>query len=341
MEKYQQLLSGLPHELTREYEVHLTNLVKMGKVEEEELQTLVDGFRARKAADPDACTEEEEAVAYAAFYCLNIMYRTHFDPHKLHRVFAQNRFWCKSHESFSHLEVLRYLADAEGADIDEEVILELSHEIVTRCADNAGVQHAFADLYATVCERRPDLQPDITKEWATKAKRAVNIAMQVEPAYAKFYCTKGRILAIDGDFEEADRLVERAIHMENSNRNDYAIRIGSYQYHRLQIQAKKQLKDSHMQEQLDDLKSAATSNIEVLSFFTAVISFVIGSLTLAAGQTAFHAAVLIMILMGALLFVFSVFNFLLHLNLDRVRVPNIVVAVLSALIVLGGILLVR
>ena len=53
------------------------------------------------------------------------------------------------------------------------------------------------------------------------------------------------------------------------------------------------------------------------------------------------AGLLIMILMGALLFVFSVFNFLLHLNLDRVRVPNIVVAVLSALIVLGGILLVR
>ena len=48
-----------------------------------------------------------------------------------------------------------------------------------------------------------------------------------------------------------------------------------------------------------------------------------------------------MTLMGALLFVFSVFNFLLHLNVNKVRIPNLIVAAVSALIVLGGILLVR
>lgn len=332
-------LSELPNEWEREYEIRLTNLVKSNDVQEGPLLDFVEAYREKQAGGV-ACTAEENRVAYAAFYCLTIIYRTHLDAEKLNAVFRRNQSWCRSHETFHHLNVLRYLQLPDELDADEEEYLSGAFETARKYPENAGFTHAFADLYATVCERSTNQQAMLIQKWGAKARKAVESALEADRSYAKYYCTKGRILALEQDYDAADACVEKAIRLEDSSRSDYAIRIGLYQYHRLQIQAKKQLNASQIQTQIDSLKNAVISNIEILAFFCAVVSFIIGSLSLANGQTAFHAAVLILVLMGALLVVFSVFHFLLHLNINKVRIPAIVCAVIGALLVAGGIILV-
>ena len=58
--------------------------------------------------------------------------------------------------------------------------------------------------------------------WLEKATAQINIAVQENPEYAKFYATKGRIYALQGLYDEAILLVKLAIEKEDSSRKDYA-----------------------------------------------------------------------------------------------------------------------
>jgi len=105
--------------------------------------------------------------------------------------------------------------------------------------------------------------------------------------------------------------------LEDSTMDDYSIRISQYQYYRLQNQANMQIKNlqnelAEEQERVEELRSSMTSSVEIIGIFAGVVSFVLGSLSLADGQTAVHASLLIATLMGALIVVFAVFAMLLR-----------------------------
>ena len=144
---------------------------------------------------------------------------------------------------------------------------------------------------------------------------------------------------INGHYDEADALFETAIQKENSAAKDgYSIRISRYLSYRSQVQMLRTI--AQAQEQIDALKTVSISNIEILTFFSGVVAFIIGSFTLAKGQTAADAAILIAVLMGTLLAVFSAFSFLLQLNTQqniRPYIANILVGIFGIMIVIGGI----
>ena len=118
-------------------------------------------------------------------------------------------------------------------------------------------------------------------------------------------------------------MIRQAILLEDSSRIDYAIRVNTYQLYRIRIQAKHQVEEAKSQigadkirEEISALKSAVVSNVEIIAFFAGIISFIIGSLSLAQGQTATDAALMIVTLMGCLVAAFSAFGAILHLH-DR------------------------
>ncbi|MBR2453995.1 MAG: toll/interleukin-1 receptor domain-containing protein, partial [Clostridia bacterium] len=77
--------------------------------------------------------------------------------------------------------------------------------------------------------------------WYKKALDAVNDAIRLDPGYAKFYCTKGRIVCIDKKHAEAINNVDKAIGTESSERSDYALRLSYYQYHKMMINTDRKL----------------------------------------------------------------------------------------------------
>lgn len=144
-------------------------------------------------------------------------------------------------------------------------------------------------------------------------------------AYAKFYCTRGRIEALRGELEAAIESINEAIKLEKNTRTDYSIRIGQYASYEQQFRAqqKLQIQERAMADQMYEMnllmeqqeKESMAKNMEFLGLFSGIVSFTIGSLTITgaiAEQSIKHAAGLIVVLMGALMCVFAAFGIILH-----------------------------
>lgn len=85
----------------------------------------------------------------------------------------------------------------------------------------------------------------------------------------------------------------------------------------------------------EKMNGMTMKNLEILGFFTAVISFTIGSLELARGQTVFDASRLVLVLLAGVLAVFSCYSFLLNSLARGERKPGAILVTVS-LVVIGG-----
>lgn len=331
--------ASLPEEYERGYELALTKMVNMAEVSEADLLDIVDKFKTSQKTLSGEELLREEKIAYAAVYCLNIFYRHTFDSAKFSKIALENHDWCQTHKTFSYLNILQRCNNAEALRGRENADMETLFQYTQDYPENAGYAHAVANLYVSVCEGNYNRQEHFRRRWHKQAEEAVLRAISLDPNYAVYYCTRGRIALIAGQYDEAVILFEQAIHKENSAARDgYGIRISRYLTYKSQAQMLRV--SAEAQEQIKELKAASVSNIEILTFFASVIAFIIGSLTLAKGQTAAEAAVLIVVLMGALLVVFSAFTFLLRLNTrqeTKIYMANLLVGFLGIIMVIGGI----
>ena len=173
-------------------------------------------------------------------------------------------------------------------------------------------------------------------KWKKRVFDEIDYAITKAPDYAKFYCTKGRILAIDGQFDRAEEMIREAISREDSAYEKYILRMIEYEGARLRIQAKRLVAETGVdaiQKEIGNLKQSVRSNIEIVAFFSGIVSFVIGSLSLARNQTAAHASLLIIALMGCLMSVYATFVALLRSGDASLRKePLFFVAILGGLV---------
>lgn len=172
--------------------------------------------------------EGEEDLAYRAFYALTIIYRNRKDYQQLQALFEENpRF--VGHPSYHHLLILFQL-EAETF-FDALELLELAREDARQHRDNAGYLHLFAHLFVYTCEKsRGEMREQVRREYYDDVERAVEDAIRLDPAYAKFYCTKARVVAQRGRYAEAYSLINKAVATESSARKDYALRLLDYRH---------------------------------------------------------------------------------------------------------------
>lgn len=219
----------LPGERTREYESMITKFATSASAVEEEkvFLEIIDG-------------NYPDNICYAAYYALNVVYRRVKDFYKLKDLLEKYRERFDGHITFDHLDALYNLESDALYDYND--MLERTYADAKRLKDHAGYPHLFADLFATIYEK--DGLHDKKKyveTWYKKALDAVNDAIRLDPGYAKFYCTKGRIVCIDKKHAEAINNVDKAIGTESSERSDYALRLSYYQYHKMMINTDRKL----------------------------------------------------------------------------------------------------
>ena len=233
-------------------------------------------------------------------------------------------------------------------------LLQLARKNSAALCHNVGGLHAFAETVALAYENTPALMTRIQEtdhiNWLNSALAAIEETLRVDPDYAKFYCTYARLLAAGGDYDAALNKLSIAIDKENSQRPDYAIRVGRYLTFSQQFRARKELvsMETTMQTHLEQYKSALddqekqtlVKNMEFLGLFSGIVSFTIGSLTISgaiAEQSIKSAAGLIVVLMGALMGVFAAFGIILHGASGKKALRNILVLLMGFAAVIGGI----
>lgn len=183
--------------------------------------------------------------SFPAFFCLCTIYRRNKDFEKLNKIIFQHTNF-QSHISYNHILVM-YLVHSESI-YDYDNLLELAFKGAETLSENSGYLNTFANAFATICEKcnKEDCLT-IVDIWYERALKAIESAIALEPKYAKFYCTKARIISLRGRFEEAISLILHAISIENSSRPDYALTIMNYQYYRLSILMRQQASEFEKQ----------------------------------------------------------------------------------------------
>lgn len=221
-------LSNLQPETSRDFELDITNYAKRNNTHgsREYLREFID------ANDGD--------IAYAAFYLLQVMLRQLKNYEQMRDIFDRYDARFSKHQSYSHIKVLFLVESGDDYDVDE--VLTLAWNDCLEFSNNAGFIHLFADAYATSCELAdPENRIAVIEKWGEKAEDMVNRAIELDNSYAKYYCTKARILALRNDFPAAQKNINLAIDKEDSRRNDYMIRLLNYQYYKTMIQFEKRI----------------------------------------------------------------------------------------------------
>lgn len=363
-EKMRELLSQLPDEVTRKFE---TDVVSYSvnwddSIIKKELHELIE--QVHTYTDP---ASEENRVAFGAF-CVAVNYerRQKNITAEEHLLEKYKNVFEKGHVFYHHLVLLNRMGKATSSNEEQlKELLVLAKRNSENLTENVGGHHAFAETVALVFENAPDSMKafldDPKADWLGLGEAAAQVAILMDKDYAKFYCTYSRLLALKGDFESALKNIDIAIDKENSKRSDYAIRIGQYLSYSQQFRARKQLSSmetafgakmgqyeeqtesslaAHQKAMEEQEKQTMVKNMEFLGLFSGIVSFTIGSLTITgaiAEQSIQSAAGLIVVLMGALMCVFAAFGMILHGIVKKTAFRNLVVFILGALIIAGGI----
>ena len=224
-------LRELGEETTRQFELDVTNFVMRNN--SQSMRNWLEEIMKQSA--------EEERVRYAAFYTLQVMLRHLKDYAESRELYDAYRASFQDHPSFNHLWVLHVLENGSESEIVDA--LGLAYQDSLAFPGNAGFIHQFAVAFATVCEELDDEREAeaVNAKWGKRALKAIEKAIELDPKYAKYHCTKGRILAIDHDYTEAEKEINLAISLEDSRRSDYLIRLTDYQYYKILVRVKKRL----------------------------------------------------------------------------------------------------
>ncbi len=276
--------------------------------------------------------DTNETIAFAAFCTLCEKLRRDMDHLEHKQVLDQYAERFSGHPFVRHVKLLYYVDHFDNERRDE--IIDLARNNIKLMPNNGGVMHAFADIVAHAFEYNwiHNLNNPPEDSVLEEAILFVEMCISMDSGYAKFYCTKGRLLSFRGQYTQGLEMVQKAIDLEDSRKSDYPIRISNYFYYRQQIQAREQNTfiekriNQYQQEKLDAMENVVSTsveeiqgsmikNIEFVGLFAGIISFTIGSISISSNLATISfagAAGLIIVLMGALLCVFSGFGVILH-----------------------------
>jgi tetratricopeptide (TPR) repeat protein len=313
LEDVLRFFASLPPEHERKYETEISRLVEHGGPHLAEVLCAI--------LEQDAglsVYENREDLRFAAYVALATHARRMKDSFFHRQVLNRYKGEFTGHILFDHIESL--LLKTERRYIES---LELAERAVAQLPDHTGVLHNFAEAVVLVRENQLPIDDDTL----ARARKCIRRAIQLSPDYAKFYCTQGRLEALDGHFDKAIELINKAIDEESSDKKDYSIRLADYQAYLTNVYLQKashnleqQVAAAHRQiaearaefqevrdklsQSIDELKK---ENLQILGFFAAVLSLTIGSIQLLSKESFQDATLLIITLGGTLLTVYTGF----------------------------------
>jgi tetratricopeptide (TPR) repeat protein len=187
--------------------------------------------------------------------------------------------------------------------------IELARKALSLHPRHTGALHNLAGALYLLAEE-DGINTQTSRELLREARDTVEEALDLESNYPKFYATKAEILSGLGDHDTALREIAKAIDKEDSGALDYPLRISDYLSKKLKIELRKSIQtltEEHRQELLSAMSEARRSNLEILSFFVAIISFTIASINIAVKFAIEDIALLFFLLASALLMAVSGF----------------------------------
>ena len=212
-------------------------------------------------------------------------------------------------EEFIVMHLLSIAVKETGRRKDLVKSIELGRQALSIHPRHVGALHTLAGSLFLLAEE-DGIENRASKERLQEARDLVEEALDLESDYPKFFATKAEIVSALGDHNGALREISKAIDKEDSESSDYSLRISDYLARKLKIELRKSIEsvtDESRRELTAAMNEARESNLQTLTFFVAVISFVIAGINIAVKFSIQDAALLIFLLASAMLMAFSGF----------------------------------
>lgn len=259
-------------------------------------------------------------------------------------------------EAFYEFPLWHYaISTSTASDLSNETDMHLAISEAEKCiqminekeeydSNYAGIYHNYADIVANTLERKYSTNEGTYE----KAMEYIDFAIKINPRYAKYYYTKGRLHLICKEYSEAKTLFYYAIDKEDSSKKDYSLRISLYSDALNRCNSEERLFDleRQMSQKIEDMTEAAKKmdeelaeqkkqTLELLGFFSGIISLIIVTTEMVSELRAIEAVSILIAFLGTLLVAFSYLGFM-TLNRKNKLVPRIVFTIIGVGLLIFG-----
>ncbi len=189
------------------------------------------------------------------YFRLTVQFDDEFKAEPLHRL----------HKAIAHHD--------RGLNNDVDTSLEITESLLREHPEFVGALHFMAVIMMSKYKETKD------EKWLKKALGNVDQAIANSPEYAKFYETRSKIYSQLGKLDRALENIAVAIDKEDSSSSDYAIRLSGYFSTKTDIEVRSYLVG--VEQRVNAIEdNAQKKNLEILSFFIVLATFLIGSFSL-------------------------------------------------------------
>ncbi|XXM71454.1 tetratricopeptide repeat protein [Lysinibacillus sphaericus] len=306
MEDFIQFVSTLPNRKLRKYETGLAQYAS-NKLTKHECAILTDWLKQSTDRNEEA-NDPENPILFSIFFVLCI-YARRMKNHSTYKNLIQDygEFF-EGELLYPHIVSLFHKQYDTPEDM--ELAIHYGRMAVENLPHQVGVLHSYVESVVAAEERGLDIDQAIVGD----AREKMDQIIRMDNQYPKFYCTKGRLLAVLKQYREAKTAIHKAIDKEDSSSTDYAIRLNEYQSHLSRIEAaessslildelektRSELEESKLELEIS-MDKMQKDNLQSIAFFVAIISLTIGSFNLIGNKPFLDSAFLIMILTGCIL----------------------------------------
>lgn len=265
-------------------------------------------------------TIKSKLLRYAIYYCIfsyyvevsciNKMYelidaygdefwnfeKTDYDVEKYDEKRVK-RFLAHNYSIYSQYHIFKYRENRLMQDY--EAAVKYAQSAIEKIKDSRGVFQNYAGIIALGFESG---YTGMTEEQWKNAYAYINRAIAIKPDYGLYYCTLGRLQAIQGNYEDADNNINKAIMLEDIDKNTSHRRVARYYMYladvRLQknektyedikktilsIQKSAEEKSEEIDKIIDqfqvklegNIRQQQIKNIELLTFFSGILALII------------------------------------------------------------------
>ena len=298
---------------------------------------------------------EKIEVRFSAFYALLIIYRESQSLSKLIELVDEYGEEFVTFKLYNIVQSIYYRNKVILGNVEAgKQAIYYAEKACKEYRNNPAVIHHYCETVAFLCE----FGMNVSDKMLDAAIRRVNSAIQLYPNRALFYCTKGRLFALQGRFLDAETNILKAIDFERVNNSDGIMNVGKYNYHLSSVQlrhskAELQRQTAEITEQINSernridkliskLDDSQTRYLEYLGFFAAVISYIMISIDVVVKVDDFSkAASLILLLGGSLSMVFSGFRSILSAENGDKKTGSKYGLIIGIILIVIGLLVVK
>ena len=258
--------------------------------------------------------EDDKQIIFNAFYSLTILYRKDKNISKLLKIVdrTNNRF----NDKPLFLYIRSYIHKNKLTKRDALQSIELASEaidLIEKSNKNyPGFYQNYADAIAIAFENK--LLND--KKLLTKGIKQINIAIAINPEYAKYYYTLGRLLILCEEYDEAKQNLLIAIDYEDPTNKAFSIRISEYQDALMKCSVMQTLcnYEKSKKEIEDEINNTKKSILEFLGFFAAILALVLTTVQIAVTLSLTESIKLIGFMLGGIIVAFGTLRLVMNFN---------------------------